>query len=342
MPLFYITSPNLISFIQSFLRQYRIYGLIAEGDDLFWQKLNVDNISNISITRYRALTPVKSFFFPLKEDLGNELSEVNTMLIGVKSCDLNHLKTTDVIFSEGVISDPYYAKKREETIIISSDCDRFKPSCFCTLMGEAPYATKGFDLNLTPTRSGYLVETGSQRGQALVASRKHYFQDPQPVLIQERDLLRSKMMQAVSTNNELFNWTNPNEIVSKYYLSEKWENDIASTCVECDACRFSCGTCYCFLLSETNVLWGKTRTWDSCQSTGYARVAGGGNPKKTRGARLRNLYTCKLVYRHDNFGFFACTGCGRCIDACQGKIDIRQSLQKLFIKDKQTNDKKPL
>jgi ferredoxin len=334
MTLFYITAPNLISFIESFLRQYRIYGLMAEGEDLFWQKLNNDNTPNITITRYRALQPVKTFFFPVKEEVSEDSPEMKTMLVGVKGCDINHLKTTDAIFSSGVVTDPYYAKKREDTIIISSDCDKFKSCCFCTLMGEAPYAAKGFDLNLTPTRSGYLVETGTPRGEALVASRKHFFQDPQPVIIQERDILRSKMTQAVASNNKDFTWTDPKSTVSKEYNSQKWENDIASTCVECDACRFSCGTCYCFLLSETNKLWGKIRTWDSCQSAGYARVAGGSNPKKTRGARLRNLYTCKLVYRHENFGFYACTGCGRCIDACQGKIDIRKSLQKLSTPDK--------
>lgn len=330
MSLFYITKSNFISFIETFIRQYRIYGLVNDNDNLYWQRLNSSNSHNITITRYRSLQPVKSFFFPVKEEVTEELPESKTMLVGVKACDLNHLKTTDAMFTGGVETDPYYAKKREDTIIISSDCDSFRPSCFCTLMGETPYAIKGFDLNLTPTRSGYLVETGTQCGQALIASRKHYFQDPQPVLLQERNALRAKITQAVADNNKEFTWTNSKEVIEKGYNSEKWETDIAGTCVECDACRFSCGTCYCFLLSETSKLWGKIRTWDSCQSAGYARVAGGANPKKTRDSRLRNFYSCKHVYRHENFGHYACTGCGRCIEVCQGKIDIRKSLQKLL------------
>jgi len=326
---YYITHQNFINFVQTFVKQYRVFGLIEEGEDLFWQRLNSDNTPNITVNCYRAIQPVKSFFFPVKEEVTSEPPSPKTMLIGVKACDINHLKTTDAIFTGGTLSDPYYSKKRDDTIIISADCNAFRPSCFCTLMNETPYAQKGFDLNLSPTRSGYLVETGTQRGQSLISSHKHLFQDPQTVLLHERNVLRTQMTEAVKVNNKDFTWTNPGEVTSSGYSSEKWESDIASTCVECDACRFTCGTCYCFLLSETNKLWGKIRTWDSCQSAGYARVAGGANPKKTRGRRLRNFYACKLVYRPENFGFYACTGCGRCIDVCQGKIDIRKSLQKL-------------
>ena len=327
---FYITHNNFTTFLQSFVKQYRVYGLIAKGDDLFWQRLNIDNTASITINRYRALQPVKSFFFPIKEEVTNEPSGSKTILVGVKACDINHIKTTDAIFIDGAVQDPYYTKKREDTIIISADCDNFKSSCFCTLMNETPYTSKGFDLNLSPTRHGYLVETGTQRGQALISSRKHLFQDPQAVLLQERNSLRTRITDTVKENNKNFLWTNPKEVVLSGYNSDKWESDIAGTCVECDACRFTCGTCYCFLLSETNKFWGKVRSWDSCQSTGYFRVAGGANPKKTRGKRLKNFYACKLVYRPDNFGFYACTGCGRCIDVCQGKIDIRKSLQKLI------------
>jgi hypothetical protein len=326
---YYITRNNFINFLQTFVKQYRVYGLIAEGDDLSWQRLNPENTPNITVNRYRAVQPIKSFFFPVKEDVTTEPSDAKTMLVGVKACDLNHLKTSDAIFTGGVIQDPYYTKKREETVIISSDCDSYKPSCFCTKMNELPYASKGFDLNLSPTRHGYLVETGTQRGQALVNSHKHLFQDPQAVLLQERDNLRAKITENVKANNRDYTWTNSKNAVNEGYDSDKWDSDIAKSCVECDACRFTCGNCYCFLLSETSKLWGKIRTWDSCQSAGYFRVAGGGNPKKTKGKRLRNFYACKHVYRPDNFGFSACTGCGRCIDVCQGRIDVRKSLQKL-------------
>jgi len=63
---------------------------------------------------------------------------------------------------------------------------------------------------------------------------------------------------------------------------------------------------------------------DSCQFSGYARVAGGATPRPELFERLRNRYLCKYDYRPEALGLVACTGCGRCIDACQGKIDMRE------------------
>ena len=102
---YYITHQNFINFVQTFIKQYRVFGLVAEGDDLFWQRLDSTNTPNITVNRYRAIQPVKSFFFPIKEEVTrNEPSAPKTMLVGVKACDINHLKTTDAIFTGGTIS----------------------------------------------------------------------------------------------------------------------------------------------------------------------------------------------------------------------------------------------
>lgn len=346
MTIYYITETNWNNFLHSLIRQYTVYGLINENENLFWHRIKTEKANELTVTRYRSLQPIKTYFYPIKEEVTQEPLEHKTVIIGAKACDLNHLKTTDSIFLGGVIEDPYYAVKRKTTIIISADCSEIKQSCFCTLMNEHPYPDKGYDLNLIDTRAGFLVETGTTAGELLISSNKHYFQIPQAVLLKEKENQRNKMIEIVKNNNQNFTWKNPEKIVSDGFSSNLWEKDIAETCVECDACRFTCSTCYCFFLSETKQLWNKIRSWDSCQSTGYARVAGGANPRKTRHSRLRNLYACKMLYRHENFGFYACTGCGRCIDVCQGKIDIRQSLQKLYDqmhKNKvEHNDKKPL
>lgn len=329
MALYYITSSNWLHFIQQLSRVHAVYGLTSVDDHLRWTRVRAESMPELTVTCYRALHPVKQFFFPLSEEVTREPADVKTVLIGVKACDLNHLKTSDAIFMGGVGEDPYYARKRKNTIIIAADCDAARTSCFCTRMGEHPWPDNGFDLSLSPTRAGFLVETGSPVGEALIIGKKHLFQTPQNVLQHEREQLRQKMTETVNKINAGLSWENPRRIIEQEYEARLWKDDISSTCVECDACRFTCGSCYCFLLSETKILWEKKRSWDSCQSAGYGRVAGGANPRKTRDKRLRNFYSCKLMYRPDNFGFYACTGCGRCIDVCQGKIDIRQSLQKL-------------
>jgi sulfhydrogenase subunit beta (sulfur reductase) len=42
---------------------------------------------------------------------------------------------------------------------------------------------------------------------------------------------------------------------------------------------------------------------------------------------LRNRYLKKFDFFVDNIGSQACCGCGRCVDVCPGKIDIRHILQ---------------
>jgi predicted aldo/keto reductase-like oxidoreductase len=61
----------------------------------------------------------------------------------------------------------------------------------------------------------------------------------------------------------------------------------------------------------------------------YAAVAGGANPRKVLGDRLRHRFLHKFVYFLDRYGVEMCVGCGRCIDAEAGDVDIRDVLKRL-------------
>ena len=45
--------------------------------------------------------------------------------------------------------------------------------------------------------------------------------------------------------------------------------------------------------------------------------------------RLRNRFDKKFNFFPDQIGRFGCTGCGRCSEACAGKIYIDEVLSKL-------------
>ncbi|MCX5778046.1 MAG: 4Fe-4S dicluster domain-containing protein [Elusimicrobia bacterium] len=330
MALYYITESNWNSFLHLLITKFTAYSLENREGKLFWTQVSADKMPGITINRYRALHSIKNFFFPLAEEVTHEPSPKKTVLIGVKACDLKQLEIMDALFSGGVVADPYYVARRQNTIIISCDCDASLPSCFCTKISGQPYPKKGFDINLSLVRAGYIVETGSSACDDLIMSKKRLFQVPQSYHLAERDHIRQKITKAVTDNNQSFSWNDPRTLVQSSHESPQWLTDIAGTCVECDACRFNCGTCYCFFLGNSENNGEKMRTWDSCQSTGYGRVAGGANPRKEKHERLRNYYACKLVYRPENFDVYACSGCGRCIEVCPGKIDIRKSLQKLY------------
>ena len=100
-------------------------------------------------------------------------------------------------------------------------------------------------------------------------------------------------------------------------------------CVECGACNMICPTCHCFLLVDQSAddKFQRLKVWDSCLMKRFARVAGGANPRKHLGERLRNRFIKKFDFFPEILGIYACTGCGRCIETCLGDIDIREVLK---------------
>ncbi len=338
--LYFINKSNLSRFFLKLFASRRLFGLKTSKDitQYEWCEYSSLTIDSLDVGKYRALEPAKMFFFPSSELLsssddksGGVGAEGNRPLVvvGLKSCDIRLFHTSDNIFLGGVAEDDFYKQKRSPAIFISADCTDCRESCFCTKMGLNPWPEKNFDINLSPVGDGYVVECGSNIGEDMVRQSPNLFQKAIDQQIREREKNRKEIYDKVSGQNAGYTWKEPSKLVEENFLSNLWQEDIARTCVECDGCRWACGSCYCFLLGETDNFWDKFRTWDSCQSAGYARVAGGANPRREKYQRLRNYYMCKLVYRPKNFSLYACSGCGRCIEVCPGKIDIRKTLEKL-------------
>lgn len=102
----------------------------------------------------------------------------------------------------------------------------------------------------------------------------------------------------------------------------------ASKCVSCGACTTICPTCSCFLLIDKPD-FEKVKQMDACQYPGFERVAGGEDALFELPHRFRNRYMCKYVWRPQKFNSLACTGCGRCIEACIGKINKNELFMEL-------------
>ncbi len=252
------------------------------------------------------------------------------VIIGAKACDLRAVEVYDKVFVEGEFCDPFYKERREKTTLISADCPEPESSCFCTLVGIQPYPVDGFDLNLSTVVNGYVIEVGSEKGAALVKSMRTLFRPASSGQLKERDQKRASALRKVKEMN-------PKEFgkdLSKRVLEQTnmkfWARE-ATTCVECCACLHICPTCYCFLLYDQLRDGGseRIRVWDACYYAAYARVGGGANPRPEFTQRFQNRFLCKYSYFPRYHGFFACSGCGRCISGCTAKIDIREVLWKV-------------
>lgn len=329
---------------------------INESYSLFVPEVREDNYcySHFSqgkepvFNAYRNIEPLKTLLIPAKERLDTlqPSKEKPIAVFGAKNCDLNALKVQDFIYlgqppkfgCEGedcpVCEDPVYAERRKKLLIISGDCTAFKDVCWCLGVGIKPYPDTGFDINLSFIDDGFVVELGSKKGQeALSEFEKRMVKATSSQLTkrkQKREKIISEMEETLVNLHpgpvEAFQ-----QVVKKGYNSDKWK-EFSVPCVECGGCNFICDTCHCFLLADEKYkqINARLKLWDSCLYANFAKVAGGANPLDTRSKRLRNRFMKKFDFFPDNLGKYACCGCGRCIEVCPAKIDIREVLKTLY------------
>ena len=293
-----------------------------------------------TLGRYRPVEPFKSLLFPPRERLGvwGEPDAVREgperIVFGVKNCDLSSLVVQDHVFLDGDFEDPFYKSARDNTIVVTSDCTGYRDVCFCPTVGEQPHPEKGFDINISLLPDGCVIETGTERGVRVLQAVQRYLQPADEHLLSARDEQRAAVYKQVADHTAAAVGLRPNmnlrEAVADSFESALWE-DFAADCVECGACNFICCTCHCFLLSDGVDAAGcpaRSKTWDACLFANFARTAGGGNPRARRAERLRNRFDKKFIYFPQVLGTYACDGCGRCTEACIGKIDIRRVLKR--------------
>jgi len=329
---YYITKKNWENFLSKKTNDYSIFGPILIEGNLHYEKVSQLNIENIIYDKARPIEPLKIFFFPFKEKILPAIEQFpNLVIIGAANCDLKGLEILDKVFIEGDYKDPNYSKRRENTIVISIDCQNPYSTCFCEPIGTRSYPEKNFDINLTALKDGFILQLGSEKGKKFIEDLKN-FSDVSSELIQERKEIREKTEKIVKENNK-FNFFNKIEKIKGLYEKEYWKKikDIAN-CVQCGSCTSNCPSCVCLLLEDIGDkdYFKKIKVWDSCLYPGYARMASGASPRPSLYERYANRFLCKYWYMFENFGTKGCTGCGRCISGCIGKIDKRKVLEELL------------
>ena len=331
------------AWLEAIFRQAKekaIYGLKRSGQGLVYQRLREK--TEVVLFETRPTEPIKLFFyFPseLTATLPEEpfREEEKRVLLGVKACDLEALKTADFVYRLGDVVEPHYESRRNNTLLIGSDCTQPNPTCFCSLHGRSCYPQDYFDINLSPLNKEVMIETSSPRGEEFLSELNLSLFEVTEADLKLRDKNRREYMERLKTINTPFEHQKPySEIVRKSSNAAAWKKYGQEMCVQCHACNLGCPTCYCFSFSDLAEKSGMKRykNWDSCLAASFARMASGATPRHNRWERFRYHYYHKFDFLNTALGFDACTGCGRCIEGCLGKIDKRQVLSDL---EKETN-----
>ena len=334
-----LSGENLKSLFGVLAETHTVLVPVRTGERLTYQRWPV-NGREIVLGEVRSIEPLKAFFFKAREHVAEGFDsqappepDKPLCIVGAKACDLQGFVIADSVFAPEEDPDPFYRRIREKALIISCDCTFALDTCFCVALGLKPHPESRFDLNLSPINGGYLVEVGSEKGQAVLDQHAQFFSTGEDRQLEEREALRDRVRQAVAENlrtHDIPSCEHYAGMVERGYDSEIWADE-AKTCVECGACNTICPTCHCFFLSDQKAgsRHPRFRMWDSCMVKDFARVAGGGNPRSHLWMRLRNRFEKKFDFFPKVSGTYACTGCGRCVSACPAKIDIRRVLNRL-------------
>lgn len=287
----------------------------------------VSSAKDIAFEALRTILPPKKYFYPAREtivtfsghDVRGEINTINPqVLFGVHPCDLAGLDVIDNLFSAEP-KDSHYLSRRQNTFIVGLSCMPDK-HCFCQSMGtDSPKS--GYDIFLTDIGEEFFVQVNSPLGLKQIDKRPSLFEaanDRQKRKYKEFWADRSK---AFSTG---FKTNNLPAIIDMEWDNPVWE-ELGKRCLSCGNCTPVCPTCYCFDLVDVVSLSGDSgqrhREWDSCQFSGFAKVAGGFNFRPGPVDRLKFWYRHKLHGFDDAYGFPTCVGCGRCTVSCPAEID---------------------
>jgi ferredoxin len=322
-----ILKTQLVDWLDGLARERLLIAPREEAGVLLYRP--VANSSEITWNYTRPVMSVKDVFFPATErlltiektggqvKLSETIPEGSVVVFGVRSCDARGVKVLDALFLETAPSDPYYARRRESTVLIGLACQEMDSTCFCTSVGGAPDDTTGMDIMLTEIEGGYALQAITKKGKKLLEGLPlagFYSELPQ---VQRKDALSLPQ-----------SWP-------EHYHDAYWER-MSERCLSCRICAYVCPTCRCFAVRDealnSSGEYERIRCWDSCAGENYRRIAGGHKPRAEKGERLRNRFFCKFFYYPVQYGMgetVACTGCGRCVELCPVNVDITEVIMEV-------------
>lgn len=321
---------NLVPFLRSFDGPLVGPVFLEEGEVAFQWGVAPEEIASGYVNS--TLSPVK-FAFPQTQVLfhydltdGYRLDPPspanNVVFFGLRCCDVMAFRYLERFFGRPPAEETF-AQFMAGTLLIHVTCQEPGPNCFCVCAGAGPFLENGFDLQLTELEGEYFVEVGSTKGEAAIAERRQFFIPADG----DRRAQQQELWRAAEQKFHLSTHfgTGVRKVTSRQVSNEVWQQ-LASRCLECGGCAYVCPLCTCFDVVDRPAEPGqgqRERNWDCCQYAGYSREASLHNPRPDKVSRLKRRFSHKLSYfQVEQEGRHGCVGCGRCVQACFGAVDL--------------------
>ncbi len=313
----------------------------AEGNKIY-RFLKLNNFDELESDYTRTYNSPKNFFLPFKENLATyKLGDSDweqdihytihpRVIVGMRACDINALRKLDEVMIKSTFPNPYYAARRENTIIIGLDHEPLE-DCFCRSMG-ADVALRGFDLFLTDLGDKYFVAIDSDTGYMIL---NQY--GGQEVTEEDQNKFKCVKKEIKSKFTTQVDVTIVPELMDLEFESEVWEK-WGDKCLSCGSCAMVCPTCYCYGTEEevdlTFTHATKSRCLYSCNLLDFAMVAGGHNFRPDSHVRLKYRYYHQFRGFVEAFNQSLCVGCNRCGVACLAGINPKDVIDDLIATEK--------
>jgi sulfhydrogenase subunit beta (sulfur reductase) len=325
MNAWFLKENDLGPFLGQLMKTIRVIGPVAKKSRFVFQELASPD--DLRLDYDVTILPAKKACFPTRQPLirfnGNAVSScidpVDQVLFGAHFYEIKAIDMLDALFAAGHRDENYLAN-REHTTIVGSNIQRISPRAFWSSVG-AEVEPKGHDAFITKIDGGYVFETRTAKGEALLP-----FGSFLPAADEQRAAAGQVNREVLDQCPERLQHS-AGEIAAKVresFTDQPLWDALSKDCFSCGTCNIVCPTCYCFDVQDTwnldQVSGVRARTWDGCLLEDFAQVSLGGgateNFRERHADRFRHRMMRKATYLNNRVGGPACVGCGRCSIGC--------------------------